>query len=94
MEIVDRAYAIAPDYRRGPSKGFVAQVGWPAATAYAQRKRRFAGLTATLEDALVSGAFPGEVALDELQPAAPSPATQRRESDLLEAMDRIIRGEE
>jgi hypothetical protein len=94
-DIVDRAYAQLPG---GPDRGsaeFVARVGRPAAEAYAGRKRLFTRLMATLialEDARMSGALPGEVALGELQPR-PTPSTRlRSEDELLGALERARSG--
>ncbi len=93
MEIVDRSYALAPDYWHGEPHHFIARVGARTAAAYGQRKRRFAALMTALEDALVSGAFLGEVARDELLPAAPSPVGRRGELELLSMLERMRRGE-
>src|SRR6266536_5454397 len=84
MEVVDRAYAVATAQWRWQSQHYVAQCGRRAANVYARRKRRFARLMATLEDALISGALPGEVAPQELQPSA-LPWTKRRQPDELVA---------
>ncbi len=67
IEIVDRAYAAAPERWRRRPRRFMAHVGRPAAMAYARRKRWYAGLIAAYEDALASGALPGDVAPLELQ---------------------------
>ncbi len=77
MEIVDRAYAAAPNPERGRSSHFVAQFGRPVARAYARRKRRCAGRTAALEEALVSGALPGDVGRPQELQMAVSPCSQR-----------------
>lgn len=66
-EIVDGAYAAAPDQWCGQPRRFMAHVDRPAAAAYARRKRRFAGLIAAYEDALASGALPADAAPLELQ---------------------------
>jgi hypothetical protein len=71
MEVVDRAYATAPEAWRGRSRPFVARRGRVAAAAYARRKRQCAGLLAALDEALISGALPGDVASRELRPCAP-----------------------
>ncbi len=68
MEIVDRGYAQASEEWRGRSRAFAAQCGRPVAKGYARRKRRFAELMAALEEARMSGALPGDVAPQELQP--------------------------
>jgi hypothetical protein len=71
MEVVDRAYAQASDARRCQSPVFMAWFGRPAAMRYARRKRRFSGLMAAQEEARMTGALPGDVALDELTPLQP-----------------------
>ncbi len=93
MEIVDQAYAAAPDQWHGRSQPFMAHWGGPAAKAYARRKRRFAGLIATLEEALVSGALPGDVAPQELQLSASPWTKQRQAEELLSALERARRGQ-
>jgi hypothetical protein len=92
-EVVDRAYAAAPDQWQGQPRPFVAQFGRPAAQAYARRKRGFAGLAA-LEEALMSGALPGDVAPLELQTRASSYTRQRQADKLLSALERARRGQE
>lgn len=81
IEIVDRAYAVAADRWRGRPRHFMTCVGRPAAEAYVRRKRSFAGLMAALEDALVSGALPGEVAPAELQRCFGASRSYRRDDD-------------
>jgi hypothetical protein len=70
MEIVDRAFAAAPDAWHGRSRPFVARFGRAAAAAYARRKRQCPGYLAALEEALISGARPADVAARELRPCA------------------------
>ncbi len=92
MEVVDRAFAAAPARWQAQSQRYVARCGRLAAHAYARRKRRFAGLMATLEAAHISGALPGDVAPRELRPLA-LPWTRRRHPDeLLGALERVRRG--
>jgi hypothetical protein len=92
MDVVDGAYAQAPAHWRGQSQRYVAQVGRLAATAYALRKRRFAALMATLEEALISGALPGDVAPQELL-LPTRPWTKRRQpGELIAALEHIRRG--
>jgi|GEM_PF-1808653 len=84
-DIVDRAYTQIPEGADRPSAEFVARIGRPAAEAYAGRKRVFARLMArlvALEDARMSGALPGEVALGEIEPR-PMPSTRVRSADEL-----------
>jgi hypothetical protein len=71
MEVVDRAYARTLAEWRGQPPVFIAWFGRAEATRYARRKRRFSGLIAALEDARMTGALPGDVALDELTPLQP-----------------------
>jgi len=92
-DIVDRAYVVAPVHGRGGPRNFVAVVGRPAAQAYARRKRRFAGLSSALDDALISGAMPGDIAPDELS-ISTSVIRSSRPEDLLNALERIARGQE
>lgn len=82
MEIVDRAYAALPGAWQGQPGLFVARVGQPAARGYARRKRFFAALMATFEEALVRGALPGDVAPHELRLIA-SPWTKPRQPEEL-----------
>jgi hypothetical protein len=93
MEVVDRSYAEAPGHWRGQSHRYLAQVGRLAATLYARRKRRFAALMATLEEALISGALPGDVAPGELR-LPTRPWTKRREpGELISTIERVRHGE-
>lgn len=91
MDVVDRAYATAPARWRARPRPFLARVGRPAAEAYARRKRRFAALSATLEEALVAGALPGEVAPEELRLPVSPHTEQRRAADHLAALERARR---
>ena len=70
-DILDRVYAHTSDRWRGRALAFVTDYGRPVAEAYARRKRRFTQLMAALEDAQMSGALPGTVAPQELQPRPP-----------------------
>lgn len=71
MEVVDRVYARTSDEWRGQAPVFVDWFGRPDAREYAHRKRRFAELTAALEEARMTGAFPGDVTPEELDPPLP-----------------------
>ena len=71
MDIVDRAYVQAPDEWRRQPPAFVSRYGRSMVERYAQRKRRFAELVASLEDARLRGALPGDVSPEELQPLHP-----------------------
>ena len=90
MEIVDRAYAAAPQPERDHPEGFLVRRGRAAAEAYARRKRRFAGLVAAYELALMSGALRGEVAPEELDPCAWPRTGRRRAEELLGALERAM----
>ncbi|HEY3110114.1 MAG TPA: hypothetical protein VGL23_15225 [Chloroflexota bacterium] len=92
IEIVDRAFGAAPDPDREPPARFLVLVGRPAAERYARRKHRFAALMAMLEQALASGALPGEVAAQELQLPAPSYLAPRQAEELLGALARARLG--
>ncbi len=94
MEIVDQAYVAAPDHWRGRSRPFMVGFGRPAAQAYARRKRRLAGLMVAFEDALVSGALPGDVTPQDLQPATSACLKQRQAEEVLSALERARRGQE
>jgi hypothetical protein len=87
-DLVDRVYAQAPEEWHGRSPAFVASFGRPMVERYALRKRGFAELMA-LEDAYMSGAFPGEVASRELQPLRLSEAEHRGVDDVLRVLERI-----
>lgn len=92
MDIVDRAYMQTADAWRGQLPAFVARSGRPAVARYARRKRRFAELTSTLDEARVRGAMPGEVAPEELQPLrAPRTGHQSME-ELLGVLERARGG--
>jgi hypothetical protein len=69
-DILDRMYARASERWRGRAAAFVTCCGRPAAEAYGRRRRRFAEFMAALEDAQMSGAMPGTVAPQELDPLA------------------------
>ncbi len=94
MEVVDRAYAIAPEASRQESRSFVTQRGRPVAALYARRKHRFAGLAAALEQARVSGALPGDVALNELRPLAAPSLHARSVAELIAVLERGRRKEQ
>ncbi len=92
VEVVDAAHIAAPLPWRGAPEHFVSLVGRPVAKTYATRKRRFARLHLLLEQALMSGAFPGEVAPDELELPLASPNQRQRVDEVLGALARAIRG--
>jgi hypothetical protein len=87
-DLVDRVYAQAPDEWHGRSPAFVASYGRPMVERYALRKRGFAELMA-LEDAYMSGAFPGEVASRELQPLRLPEAEHRSVDDVLRVLEHM-----
>jgi hypothetical protein len=87
-DLVDRVYAQTPHEWGGRSPIFVTNFGRPMVERYALRKRGFAGLMA-LEDAFMSGAFPGEVAREELQPLRLSAAEHRSVDDVLSVLERM-----
>jgi hypothetical protein len=87
-DIVDRAYARAAEEWNGRALTFVACCGRPAVAAYARRKRRYAELMAALEDARMCGAFPGDVAPQELQPLRPLQTRPRTVNELLGTLER------
>lgn len=93
MEIVDRAYARTSGRKLARPRRFVVWVGRPAAEVYARRKRMFARRMAALEEALISGALPGEVAAQELEPAATWRTHRRARGGLLAALRRARRGQ-
>jgi hypothetical protein len=90
MEIVDRAYAAAPRPEREHREGFLVRRGRPAAEAYARCKRRFAGLVAAYELALMSGALRGEVTPEELDSCPWHGTERRRAEELLGALERAM----
>jgi hypothetical protein len=94
LDIVDRAYVQAGEDRRGEALTFITRWGRPAVAGYARRKRHFAELTATIEEARQRGALPGDVAPDELQPLQPQPSLVRSPSkeDVLNALHRVQGG--
>lgn len=92
MDIVDRAYAKEPDDWRRQSPAFVASCGRPAVEGYARRKRRFVELMAALDAARLSGALPGEVALEDLQPLRLPGTEPRPVADLLDELERARGG--
>ncbi|HEU0028131.1 MAG TPA: hypothetical protein VFQ25_13540 [Ktedonobacterales bacterium] len=86
MEVVDRAYARTLEEWRGQSPVFMAWFGRPAAMRYARRKRRFSELMTAQEEARMSGALPGDVALDELKPLQPPWTTSPSAEKVLGAL--------
>lgn len=88
MDIVDRAYVQTSDDRRRQSPAFVADCGRPVVEGYARRKRRFAELTAALDEARLSGALPGDVAPEELRPPRPPWTKPRSVDDLVSTLER------
>lgn len=66
-EIVDRVHAAVPAASCGRLRSFLATLGLPTASLYALRKRRFAALMTVLDEALMSGVFPGDVNPEELR---------------------------
>jgi hypothetical protein len=94
MEVVDRAYATASDDWHGRLQPFLAQVGRPAAEGYARCKRRATRLLTMLEQALMSGALPGEVAPQELALPVLARVPQRQVEDVLGALERLRHGQE
>jgi hypothetical protein len=91
-DIVDRVYAQAPDEWHGRLAAFMTGYGLPLVHWYACRKRRFAELMAALEDAYMSGAFPGDVAPQELQPLPLSMTAPRSVEDLLGVLEHVRSG--
>jgi hypothetical protein len=89
IEVVDHAYARWPE--RQPDV-FIRLVGRRAASSYAVRKRHFARLVAMLEEAMASGALPGEVAPQELDLPVSIQTERPRVDELLAALDRVTRG--
>lgn len=94
MEIVDRAHAVAPERWSGQSRRSPGELERASVETYAGRKRRFAALMTAFEDALSSGAFPGDVVPQELLPSPPREAEHRQTAALLGALERAARGEE
>ncbi len=89
MEVVDRAYATWPERRRWRPDAFISRVGRYAAASYAFRKRHFARLVAMLEEAMASGALPGEVAPQELDLPVKIHTEGRSVDELLAALERV-----
>jgi hypothetical protein len=94
MEVVDRAHAVAPERWSGQPQRSLAELVRASAATYAERKRRFAAFMTAFEDALSSGAFPGDVALQELRPSPPGEAEHRQMAALVGALERAARGQE
>jgi hypothetical protein len=89
-DLVDRIYRRAADEWRGRSLTLVASYGHYVIEEYARRKRRFAELLAALDDARMSGALPGDVAPEELQPLRQT--APRTAEDLLHVLERARSG--
>ena len=89
MEVVDSAYAAWPRPWSGQPDAFIDLVGTQAAARYAFRKRHFARLVAMLEEAMASGALPGEVAPQELDLPVKIQTEPRPVAELLAALDRV-----
>ncbi len=94
MEVVDRAYAAAPEPWRAQTQAFMIQIGQPAAERYVLRKRRFTRLMAMLEEALASGALAGEVAPQELELSVPPQPMPRSVKTLLDMLEHARHGQE
>jgi len=94
MEVVDRAYATWPEQWRGRPDEFIGLVGRHTAVSYAFRKQHFARLVAMLEEAMASGALPGEVAPQELDFPVKVQAERRSVQQLLAALERITHSRE
>lgn len=92
MDIVDRTYMQTADVWRGQLPAFVARSGRPAVARYARRKRRFAELAITLDEARVRGALPGEVAPEELQLLQAPGTRQQSMEELLGVLERARGG--
>ena len=89
IEVVDHAYARwAQQWWRTPD-AFIDLVGRRTATSYAVRKRYFARLVALLEEAMATGALPGEVAPQELDLPVKIQNQPRSVDELLAALERI-----
>jgi hypothetical protein len=92
IEVVDRAYAGWPErWRRRPDL-FMRLVGLRTASSYAIRKRHFARLVAMLEEAMASGALPGEVAPRELDLPVRIQLERHSVDELLLALGRVTYG--
>jgi hypothetical protein len=63
-------------------------MGQPTAEAYARRKHRFAGLSAALEEALLSGAMAGDVSPQELRPLPTPPMHTRPIAQVIATLER------
>jgi hypothetical protein len=94
MEVVDRAYSTWPTRWRGRPEAFIGLVGKHAATSYAFRKRRFAKLVAILDEAMASGALPGEIAPEELDLPVKRHTERRSVEELLAAVERVTHSRE
>jgi hypothetical protein len=89
MDVVDRAYATWPRPWRAGQDAFIALAGRQTATSYAFRKRYFARLVALLEEAMATGALPGEVAPQELDLPVRMQTQPRSVDELLAALERV-----
>ncbi len=94
MEVVDRAYATWPEGWRGRPDAFTGLVGRHTARRYAVRKRHFARLVAMLEEAMASGALPGEVAPHELDLPVKIQTERTSVEELLAALERVTHSRE
>ena len=88
MEVVDRAYAVAPTAWQSQLRPFMTEIGQPTAAAYALRKHRFASLVGALEEALLSGAMAGDVSPQELRPLTTPPMHERPIAQVIAALER------
>ncbi len=94
MEVVDRSYAAWPEQWLGRPDAFISLVGKHTAMSYALRKRHFARLVAMLEEAMASGALPGEVAPQELDLPVKIQTERRSVEELLAAVERVTHSRE
>jgi hypothetical protein len=92
MEVVDHVYAIWGRHWPAQPDAFIGLVGTQTATSYASRKRQFSRLAAMLEEAMATGALPGEVAPQELDLPVKLWIEPRSEAELLESFDRLGQG--
>jgi hypothetical protein len=94
MEIVDRAYVVGRLQWRGRPDAFIRLVGRHAAARYAFRKRHYARLVALLDEAMASGALPGEVAPQELDLPVKILIERRSVDELLAAVGHVTASRE
>ncbi len=88
MEVVDRAYAVAPTAWQSQLRPFMTEIGQPTAEAYARRKHRFASLVGALEEALLSGAMARDVSPQELRPLPTRPMHTRPIAQVIATLER------